>query len=391
MGGAAPILFWCGVACRPRAWSARRSGALVRARPSAATPTGAGGWGRCGARSVGPAASPPPRFAVPSGEVGRPLGSRGAGCSALMRPSSRGGAGGGVLRRPLPARPVGCRPAILCLRCAPPAYTGAVGVAGQTWASGAARSAANGSVRQGGGREGGSDLLALVRAPAFPRPASEGATPFAPSWAPPVGRRSVAGRAGACGRFTRGACRGRGAPPPQGRCLSGLPPSALGPEGGGGGGGPLVPWRRPATAAGGVVWGFRPRTRTLPPPLSTLREPDPHGGPCWGPLLPPPSSRGAGRLGAAVRVSGQRLVGCGAVGSPPRSLSPPSLPREVARAPPLRRIVGGAWIRGARLRQGGASNGTVPPPLFRVRRLGRHLRRRLCGGWGGGSGGFRRL
>ena len=45
-----------------------------------------------------------------------------------------------------------------------------------------------------------------------------------------------------------------------------------------------------------------------------------------------------------MRVSGQRLAGCGAVGPPPRSLSPPSLPREVARAPLSRRIVEGAWV-----------------------------------------------
>ena len=67
----------------------------------------------------------------------------------------------------------------------------------------------------GAGREGGGGGLALVRAPAFPRPASEGAAPFAPSWAPPVRRRPAAGRAGACGRFTGGACRGSGAPSPR--------------------------------------------------------------------------------------------------------------------------------------------------------------------------------
>ena len=61
---------------------------------------------------------------------------------------------------------------------------------------------------------------------------------------------------------------------------------------------------------------------------------------------PPPSPRGAGRPGAAVRVSGQRLAGCGAVGSLPRSLSLPSLPRELVRAPPSRRVVGGAWVGG---------------------------------------------
>ena len=67
----------------------------------------------------------------------------------------------------------------------------------------------------GGGEGGGGNPPALVRAPAFPRPAPEGAAPFAPSWAPPVRRRSAAGRAGACGRLTGGACRGRGAPSPR--------------------------------------------------------------------------------------------------------------------------------------------------------------------------------
>ena len=65
-----------------------------------------------------------------------------------------GGAGGGVggpLRRPPPPRPVGRRPATRCLRRAPPGYTRALGVAGRPWASGAARSAANESVRRGGG------------------------------------------------------------------------------------------------------------------------------------------------------------------------------------------------------------------------------------------------
>ena len=172
-----------------------------------------------------------------------------------------------------------------------------------------------------------------------------------------------AGRTGACGRFTRGACRGRGAPLTpgvaassggrRGRRLFGLPPSALGPEeeGGGSGGGPLVPWRRPLTAQGGRPSGPGPGgqpsaggSHSSPAPLYV--EPDPRAGPRWGPLSPPLSPRGAGRPGAAVRVSGQRLAGCGAVGSPPRLLSLPSLPRKVARAPPSRCIVGGAWAGG---------------------------------------------
>ena len=154
-------------------------------------------------------------------------------------------------------------------------------------------------------------------------------------------------------------------------------------RGGGSGGGPLVPWRRPLTAEGGAAWRSRPQGPAIgwgvaPFPDPLYLEPDPHAGPCWGPLSPPPSSRGAGRLGAAVRVSGQRLSGCGAVGSPPRSLSLPSLPREVARAPSSRRTVGGAWVGGP----------SPLPQLSRTRRLGLHLRRRLCGGWGCGGGGL---
>ena len=173
----------------------------------------------------------------------------------------------------------------------------------------------------------------------------------------------------------------------RGRCLFGLPPSDLGAEGEGwgSGGGPLVPWRRPLTAARGRPGGpgrggqlSAGASHSSPAPL--YLEPEPHAGPRLGPLSPPPSPRGAGWPGAAVRVSGQRLAGCGAVGSPPHSLSPPSLPREVARASPSRRIVGGGVGRGAQ----------IPPPLSRVRRLGRHLRRRLCGGWGCGGGGLRR-
>ena len=130
-------------------------------------------------------------------------------------------------------------------------------------------------------------------------------------------------------------------------------------RGGGSGGGPLVPWRRPLTAEGGRPGGPGPRgqpsaggSHSSPAPL--YLESDPRAGARRGPSFPPPSSRGAGRPGAAVTVSGQRLAGCGAVGSPPRLLSPPSLPREVARAPLSRRIVGGAWV-------GGPSS---PPPFF---------------------------
>ena len=170
-----------------------------------------------------------------------------------------------------------------------------------------------------------------------------------------VGRQR-AGRAGAC--------FGRGAPSPwvqrplRGGCGAAVSSVCLRPflglrgGGGGRGGGPLVPWRRPPKAEGGRHGGPGPGgqpsaggSHSSPAPL--YLESDPPAGPRWVSSSPPPSSRGAGRPGAAVRVSGQRLVGCGAVGSPPRSLSPPSLPREVARAPSSHCTVGGAWVGGA--------------------------------------------
>ena len=166
------------------------------------------------------------------------------------------------------------------------------------------------------------------------------------------------------------------------------PPPALGSVRGGGGrlGGAL--WspddasRRPGGRGGGgmavLVPGasHRPGGRALlPPPLSRAgcsRRPSP------GPLIPRPLSRGAGRPGVAVRVSGQWLAGCGAAGSSPRSLSPHSLPREVARPRTSCHTVGGAWVGGP----------NPPPQPSCTRRLGFHLRRRSCGGWGCGGGGL---
>ena len=277
MWGAASILFWCAAVRRPQAWSARCSGALVWARPSAATPAGAGGWGRWGARCAGPAASPPPprcgpfwgRGGAPSAQVGRRV--------APVAPKLGGGSGGAA---PPPPRPVGRGLAIRCLRRAPPGYTRAVGVAGQPRASGAVRSAANGSVRRGGGGEGGGNPPARVCAP-FSGPASERAAPFAPSWAPPVRRRPAAGRA--CGRLPRpwcpripGAAASSGGV--RGRRFFGLPPSALGPEweGGAGWGGPSGPLAPPPDGRGGGGMAVpapgashRLGGRTLPPPPST--------------------------------------------------------------------------------------------------------------------------
>ena len=140
--------------------------------------------------------------------------------------------------------------------------------------------------------------------------------------------------------------------------------------------------RRPGGRGGGgmavLVPGasHRPGGRAPhPPPLSRAgcsRRPSP------GPLPPRPLSRGAGRPGVAVGVSGQWLAGCGAAGPSPRSLPPHSLPREVARPRTSCHTVGGARVRGP-----------IPPPqTSRTRRLGLLLRRRLCGGWGCGGGGF---
>ena len=129
------------------------------------------------------------------------------------------------------------------------------------------------------------------------------------------------------------------------------------PAGGGAGGrggsvrGPLVPWRCLLTAGGGGhgspgPGGHLSAGGSRPSPAPLYLEPDPRAGPRWGPSSPRPLSRGAGRPGAAVRVSGQCLAGCRAAGSLPRSLSPHSLPREVARSHASCRTVGGAWVGG---------------------------------------------
>ena len=237
-----------------------------------------GGLGRALCRSS--RTPPPPRVAVPSRGGGAFARLRGGGGS-LLWPSSfrgeRGGGSGGPLRRPRPTRPVGRRPAICCLRRPPPGVysccggcRAAVGVGrgpiSRQWVSAA-----------GGGGRGGNPP-ALVRALALPRTAFEGAAPFAPSWAPPVRRRSAAGRAGACGRFTGGACRGRGAPSPRVQR-------------------PLVPWRRLLTAEGGglavpvrgpaVGWGVTLFPRPPPPRAGASCKP-------WlGSLVPPCRRRAA--------------------------------------------------------------------------------------------------
>ena len=146
---------------------------------------------------------------------------------------------------------------------------------------------------------------------------------------------------------------GGGAPPaPGGRRAAPVAPQLGGVRWGGGWGGPSGPLATPPDGRGGGRHGSpgpggQPSAGgSRPSPAPLYLEPDPRAGPRWGPSSFRPLSRGAGWPGAAVRVSGQWLAGCGAAGSPPRSLSPPSLPREVARSHASRRTVGGAWVGG---------------------------------------------
>ena len=302
--------------------------------------------------------------------------------------SGRGGGWGGRPPAPLPRRASACHP--LSPACLPGVYSCRGGCQAAAGVGRGPVGRRRASAAEGGGRGGGG-----TPPPWFAPPSSPGRPLIGPlRLRRPGRRRSAIGRQRA---GHAGACLGHGAPalwvqrPLLGGCGAAIslvclrPLMGLGGRGGGSGGGPLVPWRRLLTAGGGgAAWRSRPRGRAIgwgvaPFPRPPLPRAEPRAGLRWGQSSPLPPSRGAGWPGAAVRVSGQRLAGCGAAGSPPRSLSPPSLPREVERTPGSRRTVGGAWV-------GGPSS----PPLSRVRRLGRHLRRRLCGGWGCGGGGLRR-
>ena len=164
-----------------------------------------------------------------------------------------------------------------------------------------------------------------------------------------------------------------GCPPPLGAAASpwgcGAAVSPVGLRlllGRGGGGGLWSPDAAPRQPRGGglavparggqlSVWG----AHSSPAPLYPVRA-----GPSCRPSLGPPAPpavvawrwlAGGGREGQRSAVSGLR-----GSGPPLRSLSPPSLPREVARASPSRCIVGGAWA-GGMAPPGGASRGTVPP------------------------------
>ena len=346
--------------------------------------------GGAGARGVRVQLRPPGRVAVPSGGGGASPRFRGGGGSALLRPAGRGGSGGGAggggeggaappLPAPLPRRVSAChplspaRPPGVCSCCG--GRRAAVGVGrgpvGRQWISAAG----------GGGGEGGCDLLALVRTPAFPMPASEWVAPFAPSWAPPSRGRSAAGNVGACGRFTGGAWRAAAlaaaaVSPPLGAaasswgCGAAVSPVGLRPllgRGGGRGGGLRSPDAAPRRPRGGGLavpapWG-QPSAggaHSSPAPLHPVRA-----GPSCRPSLGSPAPpavvarrwlAGGGREGQRSAVSGLRGSGL------PLALAVPALPPTGGGARPsvaLYRGGGVGW--GARLSWGGRPAALSPP------------------------------
>ena len=204
--------------------------------------------GGAGARGVQVQPHPPPPRRGPfwgRGGVGAAAGgAEGRFCGPQAGGGERGGGGGfrgcpSALRSPAPSG-VG----LLCVVSGVPPR-GILVPWGLPGGRGRRARLGGPPVGQCGGGGGGGGFPALVRAAVFPGLASEGAAPFAPSWAPPVRRRPPAGRV--CGRFswprcpcTRGAAAFSGGL--RGRRLFGLPPSASGPEGEGGGG------------VGGALW-----------------------------------------------------------------------------------------------------------------------------------------
>ena len=355
----------------PRAAPARWCGLALRPRPPREQAAG-GAW----ARGVRVQLRPPPTSRSLLGEAGRPLGSGGAGgrrfCGAQAGGAAGVGGEAGLLHRSSCPCPIGYWPGILCLWRAPPGYTRAVGVARQPWASGAARSAASGSVRLGRGREGGSDLVALFRAPAFPRSTSES----------PCRGRWVAGNAGACGRFTGGAWRAAtlaaaavylplGAAASPWGCGAAVSPVGLRPllgrRGGGEGRALWYPDAAPRRPRGGglavLAQGGQPSAggaHSSPAPLHPVRA-----GPSCRPSLGPPAPpavvarrwlAGSGREGQWSAVSG--LPGSGL----PLALVVPALPPTGGGVRLSVALYRGEGVgRGARLSRGWRPAALSPP------------------------------
>ena len=140
---------------------------------------------------------PPPasRSLLGVGGVSSAPGGRRAAPVAPKLGGVAGGGWGGRPPAPPPRRASACLP--LSPACPPGVYSGRGGCRA---AAGVGRGpVGRRRVSAAGGGGGGGNPPALVRAPVFPRPASDKAAPFAPSWAPPVRRRPAAGRA--CGRL----------------------------------------------------------------------------------------------------------------------------------------------------------------------------------------------
>ena len=172
---------------------------------------------------------------------------------------------------------------------------------------------------------------------------------------------------------------GVGGPPPR-------PLSGLCGRGGGEWGGAFGPLAMPPVGRGGgagAAWQSWPRGPAIGQGVKPFpRPPLPRAGfsrrPSLGPLIHRPLSRGAGRPGVAVRVSGQWLAGCGAAGFPPRLLSPHSLPREVARRFPW--AGNKAGVTGVVLSMGGVARHTTPVRAHPAS-LGRSVRRPGAQAW----------
>ena len=175
-------------------------------RPRPPREQAAGGAGARGVQVQPQPPPPPPPRRGPfwgSGCVPSAPGGRGVAPVALKLGGGSGGGGGGAAPLPSvfpPRRPSACHP--LSPACPPVVYScrGGCQVAAGVGRGPLARQRVS-AAGEGGG---GGNPPALVRAPVFPGPASEGAAPFAPSWAPPVHRRPAAGRA--CGRLPRPRC-----------------------------------------------------------------------------------------------------------------------------------------------------------------------------------------
>ena len=373
----------------PRVAPARWCGLALRLRPP--REQAAGGAEARGVQ-VQPHHPPPPRRGPFWGRGGVPTAPGGRRVAPVAPKLGRGSTGGGGEGAASPPpRPVGRRPAIRCHRRAPPGCTRAVGVTGGRGRRARSGRPPTGQCSGGGGGEGGGNPP-----PWFAPPSSPGRPLIGPLRLRRPGRcqsavgRQRAGRAGAC--LGRGAPAARVQRPLRGGCGAAVSSVCLRPllglsgRGGGGSGGcPLVPWCRLLTAEGGAAWRSQTRGPAIgwgvaPFPQPPLPRARPSCRPSLGPLVPPAVvarrwPAGGGREGQRSAVSGLR-----------GSRFPPAL--VVSALPPaggcarsfVTPYLGGGVGRGAQL----------PPPLSRIRRLGHHLCRRLCGGWGCGGGGLRR-